>query len=79
MSSYYFICSFGYWQSFLVGFLWEFRCSIRHRPTAAVKAVFTAIILNMVYNGSSNLRFKPQKAGKPYRNTLQYNLYNVAI
>ncbi len=56
-----------------------FRCSIRHRPTAAAKAVFTAIMLNMVYNGSSNLRFKPRKTGKPYRNTLQYNLYNVAI
>ena len=56
-----------------------FRCSIRHRPAAAAKAVFTAIMLNMVYNGSSNLRFKPQKAGQPYRNTLQYNLYNVAI
>lgn len=36
-------------------------------------------MLNMVYNGSSNLRFKPRKASKPYRNTLQYNLYNVAI
>ena len=57
----------------------SFRCSIRHRPAAAAKAVFTAIMLNMVYNGSSNLRFKPRKAGKPYRNTLQYNLYNVAI
>ena len=33
----------------------------------------------MVYNGSSNLQFKPRKVGKPYRNTLQYNLYNVAI
>ena len=56
-----------------------FRCSIRHRPAAAAKAVFTAIILNMVYNGSSESRFKPRKVGKPYRNTLQYNLYNVAI
>lgn len=57
----------------------SFRCSIRHRPAAAAKAVFTAIMLNMVYNGSSDLRFKPRKAGKPYHNTLQYNLYNVAI
>ena len=56
-----------------------FRCSIRHRPAAAAKAVFTAIMLNMVYNGSYNLRFKPRKVCKPYHNTLQYNLYNVAI
>lgn len=56
-----------------------FRCSIRHRPTTATKAVFAAIILNIPYNGSSESRFKPRKVGKPYRNTLQYNLYNVAI
>ena len=57
----------------------SFRCSIRHRPAAAAKAVLLPINTNMVYNGSSNLRFKPRKVGQPYRNTLQYNLYNVAI
>lgn len=56
-----------------------FRCSIRHRPAAAAKAVFAAINTDIPYNGSSESRFKPRKAGKPYRNTLQYNLYNVAI
>lgn len=25
------------------------------------------------------MRFKPRKVGQSYRNTLQYNLYNVAI
>lgn len=57
----------------------SFRCSIRHRPVTATKAVFATIILNIPYNGSSESRFKPRKVGKPYRNTLQYNLYNVAI
>ena len=56
-----------------------FRCSIRHRPATATKAVFAAIILNIPYNGNSESRFKPRRVGKPYRNTLQYNLYNVAI